>query len=419
MKTLTLTAVAAVLAVSAPATGFSQELVSSFKRDKNVSVRERPRPDYEAAGVKASGFTVYPRISVDAVHDDNVFAVATGEQSDTIWRVKPEVAVRSDWSQHALGAFASASINRYSDFDNENTEDYTLGLNGRLDVQRGANVAVAAQWQKLTEARTGITAGTSAGATPKPVEYYLWLTNLTAVKEVNRLRLTGKLGTKRFDYDDQGAAFDQNTRDRDEYYYGGKAEYAVSPDTALFASLIGNKKSYDLDSAALRARDSDGYIATLGANFDLSQVIRGEVEAGYMAQSYKNYSDINGFTAKGNVDWFPTELTTVSATGSRSIEESVAIGAQGFISNVVSVTVDHELMRNVLLSAGGSYGKDNYKIIDRDDKRTGATASATYLVNRRVGVILTYNYLKQKSSGADAASSFTDNKIAASVAVQF
>jgi hypothetical protein len=420
MKTLTSAAIAAVLIATVPAVGVAQDLGSNFTRDKNTSVRQRPRPDYEAVGLKTGGFTLYPRVTLEAVRDDNIYAVATGEESDTIWRVKPEIAARSNWSRNALGAFASATVNRYSDFDTENTEEYTLGANGRLDIERGTYVSASAQWQKLTEARTAITAGTTAGATPKPVEYYLWTGNVTAVKEFNRLRLTGKLDSKTFDYDDQGAAFNQNTRDRDEFYYGGKAEYAVSPDTAIFASLVGNKKEYDVSTVALPARDSDGYVASVGANFDVSQAVRGEVEAGYMSQSYDNYAgDIDGFNAKGRVEWFPTELTTLNIAGSRSIEESVATNSQGFISNNVSAGIDHELLRNVLLSASASYGKDAYENIDRDDKRTGFNATGTYLLNRNVGLFLTYNYLKQESKGAAKASSFTDNKISASVALQF
>ena len=419
MKILTSAAVAAILMATAPAVGVAQDLGSNFKRDQNTSVRQRPRPDYEAIGLKSGGFTLYPRVTVEAVNDDNIYAVATGKDSDMIWRVKPEVALRSNWSRHALGAFASASINRYSDFDTEDTEEYTLGANGRLDVERGSYLAGSLQYQELTEPRTS---PQSIAAAVKPVEYTLLSGNLTGVKEFNRLRLTGRLDSKIFDYSDArnalGGVIDQDIRDRDEFYYGGKAEYAVSPDTAVFASLLGNTKEYDL---ALAGRDSDGYVATVGANFDLSQSVRGEIEAGYMSQSYDAvaYADIDGFSAKGRVEWFPTELTTLNVAGSRTIEESVATGSQGYVSNNSSIGIDHELMRNVLLGANASYGKDNYESIDRDDKRTGFNASAAYLLNRNVGLFLTYNYLKQKSSGAVRGASFTDNKVAASVALQF
>lgn len=431
MKLLTSAALAAVLIATVPAAAVAQDVGSNFKRDKNTSVRQRPRPDYDAAGIRSGGFTLYPRFTAEAVNDDNIYAVAAGEQSDTVWKLKPEVAARSNWSRNALGAFASAGFNRYSDFDTENSEEYTLGVNGRLDVERGAYITASAQWQSLTEPRTAITAGTPAGATAKPVEYTLGTQSLTAVKEFNRLRLTGKLDAKKFDYDNQGGTFDQNTRDRDEFAYGGKAEYSVSPDTALFVSVVASNKSYDVDTlaraaapgrpaiAANRARDSEGYVATVGANFDLSQAVRGEVEAGYMEQKYDNYSDVDGFSAKGRVEWFPTELTTLNVAVSRSIEDSVALNSAGYIANSTSLGIDHELLRNVLLSASATFGKDKYAIIDRDDKRTSFNASGTYLLNRNVGLFLTYTYLKQDSSGAAKASSFKDNKLAASIALQF
>lgn len=421
MRLLMCSAAMACIAATAPQIAQAQDLGSNFKRDKNVSVRQRPRPDYEATGQKAGGFTLYPRVTVDVERNDNIYAVASGKTDDTIWRVKPELAVRSDWSRHALGFFAGGNVIRYTDKSTENTEEYTLAANGRLDIERGSSVSASAQYQRLTEPRTAITAGTSAGATPKPVQYDLVTSSLVAVKEFNRLRVTGRLDDKDFNYKDQGvAAFDQNTRDRNELYYGAKAEYAVSPDTAVYVSATGNKRDYDI-STPTTDRTSDGYVVGVGANFDVSELVRGDVLLGYMKQSYDNplFKDISGFSAAGRLEWFPTQLTTVGLNGSRSIEEAVASGSQGYISNNIGATIDHELMRNVLLSAAYTYGKDNYKGVDRDDKRDNFSATATYLLNRRVGVFLTYNYLKQNSSGAAKGASFKDNKLIASVALQF
>lgn len=419
MRLLTCSAIAACIALTAPQVVQAQDLGSKFKRDKYVSVRERPRPDYEATGQKAGGFTVYPRMTVDLEHNDNIYAVATGKIDDNIWRVKPEVAVRSDWSRHALGFFAGGNVIRYMDEKTENAEEYTLSGNGRLDLARGSNVTGSVRYQHLIEPRSAITAGTPAGATPKPVEYNTVTSNVTAVKEFNRLRLTGKVEDKDFNYKDQGQAFNQNTRDRNELYYGGKAEYAVSPDTAVYAAVTGNKKDYDL--AGPSDRSSDGYVAGVGANFDLVSLVRGDVQVGYMKQSYDQtgFKSISGFNAAGRLEWFPSQLTTVGLSGARTIEESTAPGAPGFISANVGASIDHELLRNVLLSATYNHSQDDYKSVDRTDKRDNFSTTATYLLNRRVGLFLTYNYLKQASSGAARASSFKDNKLIASVALQF
>jgi hypothetical protein len=422
MRILTCSAIAACIALTAPQIAQAQDLGSNFKRDKNVSVRQRPRPDYEATGQKAGGFTVYPRVTVDLEHNDNIYAVATGKTDDNIWRVKPEVAVRSDWSRHALGFFAGGNIIRYADKGTEDAEEYTLSANGRIDIARGSNITGSVQTQHLVEPRTAPTAPTASGA---PVEYDLNQGSVSLTKEFNRLRLVGRLEDRDYNYDDVRnvagtGVVDQDFRDRNEFTYGGKAEYAVSPDTALYVSATGNKKDYDSKAVATN-RTSDGYVLGVGANFDVSELVRGDLQVGYMKQSYDNpaFKNISGFSAAGRVEWFPTQLTTVGLNGSRSIEESTATGSQGYISNNIGASIDHELLRNVLLSAAVSHGKDNYKGVDRDDKRDNFSATATYLLNRRVGLFLTYNYLKQDSSGAAKGASFKDNKLIASVALQF
>ncbi|KSB87516.1 hypothetical protein AS593_17765 [Caulobacter vibrioides] len=423
MKILASAAIAAVLVAAAPQIASAQSGASSFKRDKHTSVRQRPRPDYEAAGVRLGAFVAYPRLTVDVERDDNIYAVATDETSDTIWRVKPEVALRSDWSRHALTVFASSSINRYSSKGTEDNEEYTLGVNGKLDVVRGSSISGSLQYQKLTEPRS---APTSPVAALAPIQYDLVTASVTGVKEFNRLRLTGDVNSKSYDYEDgRNAAgeLDQDFRDRDQYRYGVKADYAISPDTAFYVALAGDSRRYDTDSA----RDSDGYILSAGVDFELAQAVRGQIDAGYMKQTYDNFvtttgrrvDDITGFSTKTKVEWFPTELTTVTFNATRNIDESVVANSQGFVTTTGSVAVDHELLRNVLLSGQANFGSDDYEGIDREDKRSGAKASVSYLMNRRVGVFLTYTYLKQKSEGANAARSFTDNKLAASLALQF
>jgi hypothetical protein len=286
--------------LTAPQIAQAQDLGSNFKRDKNVSVRQRPRPDYEATGQKAGGFTVYPRVTVDLEHNDNIYAVATGKTDDNIWRVKPELAVRSDWSRHALGFFAGGNIIRYADNSSENAEEYTLSANGRIDIERGSNITGSVQTQHLVEPRTAPTSPTAAG---KPVEYDLNQGSVSLTKEFNRLRLVGRLEDRDYNFDDVRniagtGVVDQDFRDRNEFTYGGKAEYAVSPDTALYLAATGNKKSYDTNIATLN-RDSDGYVVGVGANFDVSELVRGDIQVGYMKQSYDNvlFKDISGFNA--------------------------------------------------------------------------------------------------------------------------
>ena len=127
---------AAGLSNAAMAQSVSSAAGSNFKRDRNVSVSARPRPDYQAAGIHAGGFTVYPKLATTFEHNDNIYAAKTGKQDDTVWHINPEIDVASNWNRHFLSAYVRGGFNRYSDNSTENSDDYAVGADGRLDITR-------------------------------------------------------------------------------------------------------------------------------------------------------------------------------------------------------------------------------------------------------------------------------------------
>jgi hypothetical protein len=186
----------------------------------------------------------------------------------------------------------------------------------------------------------------------------------------------------------------------------------------VFIEVSGNDRHYRLSSSPIVDgvptfpdfvnRDSKGVTALVGANFELAALIRGEIGVGYIDQHYKDsaFQDYNGLGARAQVEWFPTQLTTVTITGSHSVEDAGLVGASSYLATNVGLEVDHELLRNLILTANGSYGDDDYRGIDRTDKRIGLGLSASYLMNRHVGLKLAYNHFKNDSSGADVAEAF-------------
>ena len=59
------------------------------------------------------------------------------------------------------------------------------------------------------------------------------------------------------------------------------------------------------------------------------------------------------------------------------------------------MSLDHELLRNVLLNVIVSYETDDWKGIDRTDKISGLGAGVKYLLNRNVYLGLTYTFSPQ------------------------
>lgn len=404
---------------------------TNFARDRNISVRQRPRPDYTAKGLPLGAFRAFPRVSLSAERNDNIYALKTGEVEDTIWRVQPEVNVVSNWSRHSVSAYVRGTINRFQDNDTENTEEFGLGANGRVDILRNTNVTVGADYAHLTEPRTTtqrLTGGGPFTGALEPVEFDQANAYIAGAHEFNRLKVSGRASVQSFDYEDSArlaplAPIDQDYRDRTVTAASARVDYAVSPDTALFVEATGNQRSYDSSptTPGFVRRDSDGVMVLGGANFELGALLRGEIALGYMQQEYEAASigSIEGFGARAEVEWFPSELTTFTATASRTVEDAAVPNSPGFVSSNVGLVLDHELLRNVLISAQLSAGRDEYEGIDREDERVNAGVSATYLLNRNVGLTAAYSYADTKSSGADVGAEFTVNRVSATLTLQF
>lgn len=395
---------------------------TNFARDRNVSVMQRPRDGYQAVGLRMGSFMAYPKLSLGIEHSDNIYATDGGETDDLIWRVAPEISISSDWSRHALNAYARSTILRYQDFDTENTEDLSVGASAQIDMQRNSFITLGVDYADLVEPRTSPNAVVGA---VEPTEYETLAARAAVSHELNRLRLSGGYAFKSFDYEDGrnlgGGLIPQQYRDRDEHVITARADYAVSPATAIFLEVSRNVRDYRLARPAVTlVRDSEGTQALIGSNFELGATARGEIAVGYLSQEYDDptLSDLDGFGARAQVEWFPTQLTTVTFTGSRTIEESASPGSAGYTSANIGVKVDHELMRNVILTGNVSQGKDEYQGITREDDRFNAGVGATYLLNRNVGLTFAYSHMEMDSSGV-GGQDFKVNKVGATVALQF
>jgi hypothetical protein len=387
----------------------ADQTTDNFRRDRNVSVLDRPHPGYEALGVNLGGFMLWPKLTASAEYNDNVFATGVNQIDDTVFQVTPQLTLSSDWSRHWLQAHALGTFNRFASETDQNSDNYSFGADGRLDVLRTAHLSGGVDFSRLTEPRTS--AGTEGQ--PSPVEYRQTTIYLAGDRTFNRLKLSGRLDWVKYDYLDAAGNFPQDDQDRQVTLITGRADYALTPDTAVFVEVTGNDRNYRLSSSPLIDgvpefpnfvnRDAKGIGGLIGANFEIAALVRGEIGIGYQRQDYKSdvFHDYSGLGARAKVEWFPTQLTTVTFTGSRSVEDAALAGASSYLATNLAVRLDHELLRNLILSASGTFGDDDYRGIDRTDKRYGLGLSASYLMNRRVGLTLAYSHFKNDSTGLD------------------
>lgn len=395
---------------------------SNFRRDGLVTVQQRPREGYEARGIRSGALLIYPKVNVTLERSDNIFASSIDEKSDNIWHVQPEITVNSDWIRHQLTLFARASFNRYQDHSDENTQEWGVGGSGRIDATRATQVNWRLDYARITEPRTSPNSILPPGG--EPVQYDMVTFGLLGRHEFNRLLATGRFDMQKFTYDSptlaNGQVLDQSYRDRTISTVEGRLDYALSPATAFFGQVVLNRHDSQGQASGGIQRDSDGFQAHVGINFEITALIRGDIGVGYMRQNVDQpgQEDLDGFSTNALVAWAPTQLTTVTLTATRSVEDSAVPGAAAYLSTNLRARVDHELLRNVILTAQAGYGDDDYTGVVREDRRTSAGVGVTYLINRTVGLSATYNYLDQDTRKG-IGTKFKENRVGATLTVQY
>lgn len=138
-----------------------------------------------------------------------------------------------------------------------------------------------------------------------------------------------------------------------------------------------------IDASGIK-RNSNGFYAEMGTRFEISRLIRADAALGVVHRDYEDNSlkDVTALTARGQLAWNVTKLTTVTAEVSTDIGETDQAGTSASIERQTALGIQHELLRNVILS-GELRGAFN-KAAGGTTKETAfsATLNAEYKLNR-------------------------------------
>ena len=392
---------------------------SNFARDRNVAVLDRLPAGYEPLGLHLGAFDVLPVLGIGAELNDNIYYRDLGKTHDTIASVSPGVTIKSDWGRHALQAKLSGQFNNYLDHSTENTTFLDAGLGGRLDIHGNSYAFAAVDVSQNYEPRYD---PSTPRAAAKPVKYDVTQGNIGVLIEGNRLQFTERYDYAKYDYFDvrdlSGNIINQDNRDYTYSAFTSRGDYAISPDTSVYVAYVANNRDY-ADPSVLR--DSHGWDFGVGVSFDLTNLARGEMQVGYLEQKYKNpgFKNAKGGSVRGKVQYFPTQLTTFTLQTGTSVEETPDFGSSGYLKTATKLSVDHELLRDMVLTAAYSVTDDKYRGEDRNDKLHEIDLLARYLVSRNIYLRGGYIYTDLRSHGVDGIPSYKDNAFRMSLGLQY
>lgn len=389
----------------------------AYNRDHNVSVQQRAYDEHAPLGIGTGGFLFFPQLDVGVEFNDNIYAAPTNETSDTILHADVSGRLASQWSRHALNFFGGVQTRTFLDNDDDNAVDWRIGADGRIDIRRELYVRGGANFGHATESRFS---GNGPAQLVEPIEYDFQEGEAELVYNVNRIRLGAGVAYGSYDYDNglvaPATVFDQNDRDNELVDIKGRIDYALSPDSALFGQVVHRTRDYDLDSGVANGnpildRDSEGWRYLVGANFDLTSVVRGEVGVGYSETEYDSpaLANVDGLAAEARVEWFVTQLTTLTFDASRETTDAGISGAAGIERTTFGVRGDHELRRDIILTGGYRLDQDEYQSFDRDDDRSRLDVGVDWYANRALKFGASYERYDQESSGVQRDRDYTAN----------
>jgi hypothetical protein len=361
-----------------------------YNRGRNISVAETVDPSYQALGVRVGSILAYPSLAITTGASTNVYANDSFKRSDAFYFIQPAIRVTTDLPLHQVELIASGNLQRYAHEKLRNQNAYFVSGLGRLDIGPDAQITGRVQYSRQSESPY---ASDLASDVSVLSEYTNFNPSLTAVYKLGRVRLTAKAEHLGYKFNNivfaDGSIRDQRERNRDVDRGTAQAEYALSPSIATFVQTNYEVTNYPFPRLDQQpSRDSKALSVLGGLNFDLAGLARGSIAAGYVKRNYDAalYDDQGGLIVQARADFFVSPLTTVSAGVQRTLQDAASSNNGSYVDTRASVSIDHALLRNLVLSADATAVRNKLVGTNASSRRMLATLSGRYQSNRSISI---------------------------------
>lgn len=372
-------------------------------------VLSRFRPDYDPAGIRLGTFTMHPSVASGIGSNGNVFNDATNT-SDFFYSLETGVRLQSGWSRHEFGLTAKTRSIWFSNQVSENRSDWDVTAALMLDLIRGTKLSVDGTSALAHEPRgVDSVGGLAPTDAAEPTEFSSNGFRAELEQSFSRTKLTFGASQQNLDYLDTPtvdhlASINNDDRDRAVTHLFAKTSIGAWSDTAVFlrGALTSTDFLDDFDDHGLN-RDSSEVVVDGGFAFSLTHVLAGEIAAGYSQKTFVDpaFAATAGTTVDVGLKWFPSMLTSFNFDASRSMEDTSVAGSAGFVSTRGGLGIDHELLRNLVLSGRVSYENDAYADIARNDDVLKGMVSGRYLINNNLHLDAGWEFTERTSSDVD------------------
>jgi len=388
----------ALVLAGTTAAGAAAQSIVPRDVERGITVNTRPRPDFDPLGVRLGGFRLNASAEPGLGWDSNVFGRRNNVESDGYVTERADVSLNSDWTTHALGLSADMQGRQYFSHSELDWTDWSAGGFGRYDLSADTNVE--GRYRHYRSHLDVYNFDVQSAGIFRPVPYDSDEIQVSGNTRFNRLGLlaTGVYRTYRFeDVPDLGPVGNVSINDFDTMIGAFGASYALAP--GRFVNAVFRVQDISYTDSASRDRDSFTWEALVGFQYDFDGVWQGRIAIGWRERDYRGaqFKNLSGPAVEGSLTWAPTLLTTVRLSVATSIEESIRRDAVSYRRTTGAVNLDHELLRNVILSGEARVEQRDYERPDQSVTDGIFTLGATWLINRNLALVGTYSFYNRLS----------------------
>lgn len=366
--------------------------------EPGVTVASRRRPDYDYLGVHLGSYTLQPEISESAGFDDNVTGTRRARGSAFIEN-QANIFVTSDVSRYNVTARLTLDDTRYIEQPRQSTTNWTGLLAGAYEIGRDT-ATLAYSHANLNQTPRDL----NVPLLDQAIAYRIDTVRLGYRAVFNRLSLRPELVVSNYSFDNgtvAGQPYVQTYRNRVVAAPGVVAAYELAPRRNLVVVVNDLIASYTNRLAGLVNRDFNDISVLGGIDYDTGGLFRFRLLAGYETRTFNSAAikTIQAPIAEASVIYTPTGLTTLTGTVARRIQDSADETTVGFTETSAKLVVDHEYLRNVLLTGRAQVTLDEYNG-GGNQMLYSVGAGATWLLNRNMRLAATYDFTSLQSSSS-------------------
>jgi len=396
---------------------YVNSLVQGLGDQPGVTVGSRLHPDYDPTGIHAGLLTVLSSLDETIGYDDNVTGTPVGHGSpriETNAKLNATVAT-NDSSLSTILSLDDIEFTKLSD------QSYTNWNAGLFATHHFGH-------DELTFSATH----NNQNQTPRdldlpqldhPIAYRFDDLKTDYTITEGHLQVQPVMDLQFYNFDNGrvlGVPYAQSYRDRTVYFPSISATYEFADRRRIVLVFRDANALYYNGLAGQPKQNFNDFSLLAGLSYDLDGVIGFRLLGGYEERDFlsHSYKTIKAPIVEGSVTWTPSGLTTVTGTVSRTIEDSAADDTVATTASQLSLKLDHELFRNVIVTAKFGFNSSQYAQNGgtTDLFRTGA--GVTWLLNRSLRLEMDYMFSTRLKSGGfegSEASSTVDQDYADNV----